>query len=110
MSPGDAWGSRVSTRLRRRGGDPLEQIDCKLDRILDALHQLATEEHNMAVTQEQFDTDLAALASSIATLIAAVDAAIAARPPADLTPEDQSVQSAAQAVSDELAKLTPATE
>lgn len=61
----------------------------------------------MTIDQETFDTDLAALVAAIGVLIQAVDAAIAAKPAADLTAEDQSVQDAAKSVSDELAKITP---
>lgn len=64
----------------------------------------------MAITQEQFDTDLAALVGSIDELIVAVDAAIAAKPPADLTAEDEAVKAAVQKVADEMAKLAPPPE
>ncbi len=62
----------------------------------------------MALSQAQFDTDLAALVKSIGDLVTAVDALIAATPAADLTTEDQSVQAAAASVAAELAKITPA--
>ena len=61
----------------------------------------------MAITQEQFDADLAALVGAIDGLIAAVDAAISAKPAADLTAEDQAVIDASKKVSDEVAKLAP---
>lgn len=61
----------------------------------------------MAIDQATFDTDLAALVAAIGDLIVAVDAAIASKPAADLSAEDQSVQAAAGTVADELAKLTP---
>lgn len=68
----------------------------QLDRIEGKVDQLT-------IDQATFDTDLAALVASINTLVAAVEAL----PQTDLTAEDQSVKDAAQAVSDELAKLTP---
>ena len=76
----------------------IEQLLLTLDRKVD----------NMAVSQEQFDTDLAALVAAIGTLTQAVDAWIAAHPAADLTAEDQSVQAASAAVAAELAAITPA--
>ena len=62
---------------------------------------------NMAIDQATFDTDLAALVQAVTDLDAAVEAWIAAHPDLDLTAEDTSVQTAAAAVSAELAKLTP---
>lgn len=63
----------------------------------------------MAVSQEQFDGDLAGLVTSVGALITAVEAALANIPAADFTAEDTSVQAAAAQVTDELAKLNPAT-
>jgi chromosome segregation ATPase len=81
----------------------------QLDRIEQTQHEIIRRLQAVAISQEQFDTDLKALTDSITALIAAVEAAIAAKPPADLTAEDQAVQDAAQQVSDELAKLNPPT-
>jgi hypothetical protein len=61
----------------------------------------------MAIDQATFDTDLAALVQAITDLDTAVEALIASKSTADLTTEDQSVQTAAAAVADELAKLAP---
>jgi len=63
----------------------------------------------MAVTQQQFDTDLAPLITAIPALITAVDALIASKPAADLTAEDQQVLAATKAVADEINKLNPPT-
>jgi hypothetical protein len=65
--------------------------------------------HQMAISQSQFDTDLAALLSAIQNLITAVDALIASSSPADLTKEDSDVQAAAANVVAELNKLNPPT-
>lgn len=78
-----------------------KRIECKLDRLLEIGEQ-------MAIDQQTFDTDLQALVASIGDLVTAVDALIASKPAADLTAEDQSVQTASQTVADELAKLNPA--
>lgn len=61
----------------------------------------------MAIDQTTFDTDLAGLTASITSLITEVEAAIASKPAADLTAEDQSVLTAAQNVQAELDKLNP---
>ena len=58
----------------------------------------------MAISQQQFDTDLATLITLIGTLIAAVDALPKPGTP-DFTPEDQQVQTAAANVTAEIAKL-----
>lgn len=62
----------------------------------------------MTIDQATFDTDLAALVTAIGELETAVDTLIASKPAADLTAEDQSVQTAAASVSAELAKIAPA--
>lgn len=58
----------------------------------------------MAISQQQFDTDLAALVTEIGTLITAVDALPKPGAP-DFTAEDQQVQTAAANVQAEIAKL-----
>lgn len=60
----------------------------------------------MAISQQQFDTDLAALVTQIGNLITAVDALPKPGTP-DFTAEDQQVQAAAANVQAEIAKLTP---
>jgi hypothetical protein len=75
-------------------------INAKLDDILRRIT-------SMAIDQATFDTDLAALVQAITDLDTAVEALIASKSTADLTTEDQSVQTAAAAVADELAKLAP---
>jgi len=77
----------------------------ELNEKLDKLLRIG---EKMAVDQATFDTDLAALVTAIGTLTQSVDAWIASHPAADLTAEDTSVQQAAQAVADELAKIAPA--
>ena len=71
----------------------LTRIEKKVDKIM--------------IDQKTFDTDLAALTTAITNLIAAVDKLIAATPAADLTAEDQAVQTAAASVQAELTKITP---
>jgi hypothetical protein len=78
-------------------------------RIEQALTRLEGRIINLTIDQATFDTDLAALIQAISDLDTAVEAWIAAHPDVDLTAEDTSVQTAAAAVSAELAKLTPAT-
>jgi hypothetical protein len=75
-------------------------INAKLDDIIRRIT-------SMAIDQATFDTDLAALVQAITDLDTAVEALIASKSTADLTTEDQSVQTAAAAVADELAKLAP---
>ncbi len=79
----------------------------QLDRIERLLREIDERTEKMAIDQTTFDTDLAALVDAINTLITAVNAAIASKPAADLTAEDQSVQAAAAAVAAELAAVTP---
>jgi hypothetical protein len=79
-------------------------IDILLDMEL-TLHRIERRQTQMAIDQATFDTDLAALVQAITDLDTAVDAWIASHP--DLSAEDSSVQSAAAAVSAELAKLAP---
>jgi len=62
----------------------------------------------MAISQEQFDADLAALVTSIGALITAVDNLPKPTDP-DFTAEDQSVLDAAASVRAELDKLNPPT-
>lgn len=73
----------------------------KLDEILRRVTELA-------ISQEQFDTDLAGLTGAVTDLVSAVQAWQAANPATDLTAEDQSVQSAVTAVQTELQNLQPA--
>jgi hypothetical protein len=79
----------------------------QFQQIISLLTQLKAKVDRMAIDQATFDSDLAGLVSSIATLIAAVDALAASKAEVDLTAEDQSVQAAAAQVADELAKLAP---
>jgi chromosome segregation ATPase len=73
------------------------------------LAQLQQEVRQMALSQADFDTQLAALVTAITQLDDAVDAFIAAQPAGvDLTAEGQSVADAAAAVAAELAKVQPA--
>lgn len=62
----------------------------------------------MAISQEQFDADLAGLLSSFDELLAAVEV-IANKPPEDLTTEDQAVLDATTKLKAELEKLNPST-
>ena len=85
------------------------------------LIQIREEVENMPITQQQFDTDLAALVAAITALgtdinnlITAIQAWQASHQGADLTAEDQSVINAAQAlaaskgtVDQEITSLTP---
>jgi hypothetical protein len=75
--------------------------------ITEQLTRIERKIDKMAITQETFDADLAALVSAITNLIQAVDAKIANTPAADFTAEDTQVQSAAAAVAAELNKLNP---
>lgn len=77
-----------------------DQITAQLDRIEGRIEK-------MAISQEQFDQDLSALVTEIGNLETAVDALVASKPAADLTAEDQAVQTAAAGVAAELAKITP---
>jgi hypothetical protein len=61
----------------------------------------------MAIDQKTLDTDLAGLMTAFTALLTAVDAAIAAKPAADLTAEDQQVKDLAAAAGAELAKISP---
>src|SRR5438105_1598006 len=74
-----------------------------------ALIRIEKEIDNMAVTQAQFDTDLAGFLGAFQNLITAVDTLIASSAPADLTAEDQQVVAAAAAAAAELNKLNPPT-
>lgn len=78
-----------------------ERVERKLDHLL-------REVHKMTIDQATFDTDLAGLVTAVTNLTSAVDAWIASHPGVDLTAEDQAVQTASQALADELAKVTPA--
>ena len=59
----------------------------------------------MAISQQQFDTDLAGLTTAIGTLIAAFETWRGSHP--DLTTEDQSVATAVAQVQAELNNLNP---
>jgi chromosome segregation ATPase len=80
--------------------DALESLDSKLNEVLRRIEE-------MAIDQATFDTDLAALVQAISDLDSAVEALIASKAAVDLTAEDTSVQTAAAAVTAELAKLAP---
>ena len=100
----------------------VRRLDERLGDIRRDLENLNRKVAQMAVTQEQLDTDLAGLvqavtdeATAVTNLTAAVDAFIAAHPEIDFTAEDTQIQAAAaqaasasQALADELAKVTPA--
>ncbi len=75
--------------------EQLNRIERKLDKIM--------------IDQATFDTDLASLVTAIGNFITAVNAKIAATPPADFTAEDASVQAAAKTVADALNALNPPT-
>lgn len=79
----------------------LERVELKLNYLIRRIRQ-------MAIDQETFDSDLAALVTSISELTTAVDTWIAAHPDVDFSAEEAMVQQAAQTVKDELDKLTPA--
>ena len=74
----------------------LARLERKLDHLLEEVRK-------MAVDQETFDTDLAALVTAVEALIAAVKAL----PTEDLTAEDQVVINAANDVNAELQALNP---
>ena len=74
----------------------LARLERKLDHLLEEVRK-------MAVDQETFDTDLAALVTAVEALIAAVKAL----PTEDLTAEDQAVINAANDVNAELQALNP---
>ena len=84
-----------------------DDIEDQLESIQQSLDELNRKVDQMAIDQQTFDTDLAALVTAINNLDTAVDALIASKWAADLTAEDQSVQTAAAAVAAELAKLAP---
>jgi len=94
--------------MLRRGYEQPPWARHALHELNEKLDHLLRIGEKMAVDQATFDTDLAALVTAIGTLTQSVDAWIASHPAADLTAEDQSVQAAAQAVADELAKIAPA--
>ena len=74
----------------------LARLERKLDHLLEEVRK-------MAVDQETFDTDLAALVTAVEALIAAVKAL----PTEDLTAEDQAVINAANDLNAELQALNP---
>ena len=86
-----------------------DRLEDKLEQLQNQLNRIERTLADMALDQATFDTDLAALVQAITDLDTAVDAFIASKPAADLTAEDQSVQTAAAAVAAELAKLAPPT-
>jgi hypothetical protein len=88
-----------------RGHDNNDWLEDALESLNDKLDNIGRRLEAMAIDQATFDTDLAALVQAITDLDSAVDAWIASHP--DLSAEDQSVQTAAAAVSAELAKLAP---
>jgi hypothetical protein len=106
---------RAVRELKRDGEHKWDLLE---GHTLDVLRRVK----RMAITQEQFDADLAAVLAAeqangeaVGTLVTAVEAALAAKPAADLTAEDEAVRVAAaeagataQALADELAKLNPA--
>jgi predicted nucleic acid-binding Zn-ribbon protein len=88
----------------------LEQVKDLLQTLNDNIVTLQGKVDKMAISQSQFDTDLASFLTQFTALITAVDALIASAPtPADLSAEDQQVLAAAQAAAAELNKLSPPT-
>src|SRR6266403_514301 len=87
--------------------DLLVYINYEFNRLQENLTEIRKEITQMAIDQATFDTDLAALVTSVGNLVAAVDAFIASHPATDLTAEDQAVATAAASVADELNKLNP---
>ena len=94
--------------MLRRGYEQPPWVRHALHELNEKLDKLLRIGEKMAVDQATFDTDLAALVTAIGTLTQSVDAWIASHPVTVLTAEDTSVQQAAQAVADELAKIAPA--
>ncbi len=86
----------------------MRDLEDILERMQETLDSIERTVKQMSIDQATFDTDLAALVQAITDLDNAVDAFIASKPAADLTAEDQSVQTAAAAVAAELAKIAPA--
>ncbi len=70
-----------------------------------ALAELKERTNQMAVSQAQFDTDLAAYNTAVTNYITAVEAFIAIPAVADLTAEDTAVQAASTAVATAAAKI-----
>lgn len=61
----------------------------------------------MAISQAQFDTDLADFLKAFGDLITAIESGIGSQAPADLSAEDQQIKDAAATAAAELAKLNP---
>ena len=61
----------------------------------------------MAISQAQFDTDLADFLKAFGDLITAIESGIGSQAPADLSAEDQQIKDAAVTAAAELAKLSP---
>ena len=85
-----------------------QSIECFPKQIRAQLNRIERRIIDMAISQEQFDADLAALVTSIGALITAVDNLPKPTDP-DFTAEDQSVLDAAASVRAELDKLNPPT-
>lgn len=79
------------------------------ERFRDAISDVRRSENFMAITQAQFDTDLAAYNTAVENLITAANNAIQAAKNAgvDLTAEDAAVQKAAADVATEMQALNP---
>lgn len=61
----------------------------------------------MPITQQQFDSDLAAFLAAFQALCTAIDNSLGNQPQADLSAEDQQILTASQTAQAELAKLNP---
>ena len=77
--------------------------------VMWALFHINRKVNKMAVSQAQFDTDLAGFLTAFGNLITAIDNALANIAPADLSAEDTQIQAAAAAAAAELNKLNPPT-
>jgi hypothetical protein len=82
--------------------DPLRRLERKIDTLIQEVHR-------MALSQQDFDTELSGLVTAVTDLDAAVDAFVAAQPAGvDLTAEGQEVVNATQALQAELGKVQAA--
>jgi hypothetical protein len=86
----------------------IRRILVNQNRTFELLERVYNTENKMAISQSQFDTDLAALITAIGQLITAVDN-LPAPTAADFTAEDGQVQAAAAQVAAEINKLNPPT-
>jgi hypothetical protein len=78
------------------------------EQITEQLNRIEKGIQNVAISQTQFDADLAPLLDAITKLVTAVNA-LGAQPVADLTAEDAQVLAAATQVTAAINKLNPPT-